>query len=141
MCEPRHLRYSVNHTPPRTGAILIIAPEKKNARLHFLEKFANYIFYMNRKFIRRTESMRIKRAQFPCHRHTYIGQYSHHFPVRHGEALGEIAEGGAGLAIRTSELLIGVDVYMAYLCGFCGYIIADFCENVDSNFKNNNSTC
>ena len=86
---------------------------------------------MNRKFIRKTKSMRIKQTQFPCHRHTYIGQYSHHFPVRHGEALGEIAEGGAGLAIRTSELLVGVDVYMAYLCGFCGYIIADFCENVD----------
>lgn len=48
--------------------------------------------------------MRIKRTQFPCHRHTYIGQYSHDFPVWHGEPLGEVAEGGAGLAIRTSEL-------------------------------------
>lgn len=75
--------------------------------------------------------MRIKRTQFPCHRHTYIGQYSHDFPVWHGEPLGEVAEGGAGLAIRTSGWLVGVDVYMAYLCGFCGYIIAHFCENVD----------
>ena len=112
MCEPRHLRYSVTHTPPRTGDIFIIAPDRKNARKDFGV----------------SQPIRLPPE---CHRYTYIGQYPHDFPVRHGKWLGKIAEGGSGFAIRTSELLVSVDVYMAYLCGFCGYIIADFCEIVD----------
>mgnify|MGYP003254246465 CR=1 FL=1 len=112
MCEPRHLRYSVTHTPPRTGDIFIIAPDSQNARKDFGV----------------SQSIRLPPE---CHRYTYIGQYPHDFPVRHGKSLGKIAEGGSGFAIRTSGWLVGVDVYMAYLCGFCGYIIADFCGNVD----------
>ena len=85
MCEPRHLRYSVTHTPPRTGDIFIIAPDRKNARKDFGV----------------SQPIRLPPE---CHRYTYIGQYPHDFPVRHGKSLGKIAEGGSGFAIRTSEL-------------------------------------
>lgn len=114
MCEPRHLRYSVTHTPPRTGDIFIIAPDRKNARKDFGV----------------SQPIRLPPE---CHRYTYIGQYPHDFPVRHGETLREIAHGRAGFSIRTAELLVGVGVYMAYLCGLCGYIITDSHGNVDSN--------
>ncbi len=116
MCEPRHLRYSVTHTPPRTGDIFIIAPDSQNARKDFGV----------------SQPIRLPPE---CHRYTYIGQYPHDFPVRHGKSLGKIAEGGSGFAIRTTELLVSVDVYRAYLCDFCGYIISDFYENVDNKSR------